>query len=77
MTKKLVSWDDVALTLPAVVETHLAAMIPQAGSGAPAIAGTAGDYYFRKDTPATVGQRIYVCTVSGAAGVATWVATAA
>jgi hypothetical protein len=43
------------------------------GTGAPTIAGTAGDFFFRTDTPTTTNQRIYVCTVSGAAGAATWV----
>ncbi|HEY5668023.1 MAG TPA: glycosyl hydrolase family 28-related protein [Candidatus Saccharimonadales bacterium] len=44
------------------------------GSGAPtARAGTAGDYYLRTDTPTTPNQRIYVCTVTGGAGAATWV----
>lgn len=47
------------------------------GSGVPGIAGAVGDYYFRTDTPGTATQRIYVCTVAGAAGAATWVATAA
>lgn len=46
------------------------------GSGAPAIAGTAGDFYFRTGTPTTANQRIYVCTATGAAGVATWVGIA-
>lgn len=43
------------------------------GTGAPTIAGTAGDFFFRTDTPTVADQRIYVCTVSGAAGAATWV----
>jgi hypothetical protein len=43
------------------------------GTGAPTIAGTAGDFFFRTDTPTTADQRIYVCTVTGAAGAATWV----
>lgn len=43
------------------------------GAGAPTIAGTAGDFFFRTDTPTTTDQRIYVCTVTGAAGAATWV----
>jgi hypothetical protein len=43
------------------------------GSGAPAIAGAVGDYYFRRDTPGTANQRIYICTVAGGAGAATWV----
>ena len=43
------------------------------GTGAPTIAGTAGDFFFRTDTPSTANQRIYVCTVTGAAGAATWV----
>ncbi len=47
-----------------------------AGSGAPTIAGTAGDFFFRTDTPATSLQRIYVCTVTGTAGAATWVGIA-
>lgn len=43
------------------------------GSGAPTIAGTAGDFFFRTDTPTVTNQRIYVCTVTGGAGAATWV----
>ncbi|MHB1519325.1 MAG: hypothetical protein ACYCVN_12325 [Acidimicrobiales bacterium] len=42
------------------------------GSGAPAISGNAGDLFFRIDTPTVAGQRIYICTVAGAAGAATW-----
>lgn len=42
------------------------------GSGVPTIAGRAGDFYLRKDTPSVANQRIYVCTVTGAAGAATW-----
>lgn len=34
----------------------------RSGSGAPIASGTAGDYYFRTDTPSTANQRIYVCT---------------
>lgn len=47
------------------------------GSGAPSnpsgvSAGpTAGDLYFRTDTPSTANQRIYICTVGG--GTPTWV----
>jgi hypothetical protein len=45
------------------------------GSGAPTTPNgnnpTAGDYYFRTDTPGTANQRIYVCTVGGATP--TWV----
>lgn len=51
----------------------------QSGVGSPigAFAGTAGQFYFRKDTPAVAGQRIYICTVTGAnAAATTWVATA-
>ena len=43
------------------------------GTGAPTIAGTAGDLFFRTDTPTVTDQRIYVCTVTGGAGAATWV----
>lgn len=43
------------------------------GSGAPTIAGAAGDRYMRTDTPTTTNQREYICTVAGAAGSATWV----
>jgi hypothetical protein len=42
-------------------------------AGAPTIAGAVGDRYKRTDTPGTVNQREYICTVAGAAGVATWV----
>jgi hypothetical protein len=53
------------------------------GSGVPALAtvptgGSVGEYYFRTDTPGTVTQRIYVCTVAGTtSAIGTWVATAA
>jgi hypothetical protein len=43
------------------------------GTGSPAISGNVGDFYLRTDTPATALQRIYICTVTGAAGAATWV----
>jgi hypothetical protein len=42
------------------------------GTGAPAIAGAVGDYFFRTDATGTADERIYVCTVAGAAGAATW-----
>lgn len=42
------------------------------GSGAPTIAGALGDWYLRGDTPGVANQRLYVCTVAGAAGVAVW-----
>ena len=32
------------------------------GSGAPSFSATAGDYFFRSDTPSTSNQRLYVCT---------------
>lgn len=50
------------------------------GSGAPSLTtiptgGTAGEFYFRTDTPGTANQRIYVCTVSGTtAAIGTFVA---
>lgn len=47
------------------IETH--------GTGVPAIAGAVGDRYWRLDTLATSNQRLYVCTVAGIAGAATWV----
>ena len=40
-----------------------------AGIGAPTIGGQVGDIYFRQDGGTSV---IYVCTVAGAAGAATW-----
>ena len=43
------------------------------GVGAPVIAGTVGDYFFRTDATGTANERVYVCTVTGAAGAATWV----
>lgn len=46
------------------------------GNGVPAIAGGKGDRYWRIDTAQTAGSRLYICTVAGGAGVATWVATA-
>lgn len=50
------------------------------GSGVPSLTnvpngGTAGDYYFRTDTPGTANQRIYICTVgTGNGTLGTWVA---
>ena len=47
------------------------------GAGDPsALAGTAGQFYLRTGTPGTPNQRIYICTVTGAASAATWVALA-
>ena len=46
------------------------------GNGVPTIAGAKGDRYWRIDTAQTAGSRLYICTVAGGAGVATWVATA-
>jgi len=43
------------------------------GTGAPTIAGVEGDRYLRTDTPTVSLQREYICTVTGAAGLATWV----
>ena len=44
------------------------------GTGAPgsSTVGTAavGDLYFRRDTPSTANQRLYICTVAGSPG--TW-----
>ena len=61
-----------ALNSDGSVQPNMAAKI-HGGTGAPTIAGTAGDFFFRTDTPTTTNQRIYICTVSGAAGAATWV----
>lgn len=58
------------LTLSGSVQPNNAGSI-NSGSGAPTIAGTAGDFYFRTDTPSTANQRIYVCTATGNPG--TWV----
>ncbi len=42
------------------------------GNGAPNVVGSvAGDYYFRKDTPSTANQRIYVATAAN-----TWIGIA-
>lgn len=55
---------------------------PWTGSGVPALAtvptgGTAGEFYFRTDTPGTASQRIYACTVSGTpSAIGTFVAVA-
>ena len=60
------------VTAPGSVQPNMAGTI-SSGTGAPTIAGTAGDYYLRTDTPTVTDQRIYVCTVTGGAGAATWV----
>lgn len=50
------------------------------GSGVPSLTnvptgGTAGEFYFRTDTPGTANQRIYICTVgTGNGTLGTWVA---
>ena len=48
--------------LPGGGRISQAAGAPQLPNGTPP---TAGDLYFRTDTPATPGQRIYICTVGG------------
>lgn len=56
------------------VTASITASMVLEGTGAPtALAGYAGQHYNRLDTPATANQRIYVCTVAGIAGAATWV----
>ena len=50
----------------------LGAML-QSGTGAPTVGSPLGGFYLRTDTPSTVNQRVYVCTVAGIAGAATWV----
>lgn len=45
----------------------------QSGSGVPNCGGEVGGIYFRTDTPSTSNQRVYICTVAGLAGAATWV----
>ena len=48
-------------------------LAPRVGSGVPdALAGTLGEFYLRTDTPGVASQNIYVCTVAGIAGAATW-----
>jgi hypothetical protein len=44
------------------------------GVGAPKIAGTKGDLYLRSDTPGTANQRLYICTATGTAETAVWLA---
>lgn len=54
--------------------------ISYAGTGVPSLVnipngGTAGEFYFRTDTPGTANQRIYICTVgTGSGTLGTWVA---
>jgi hypothetical protein len=57
--------DDIAQSIDAQLDPE--------GSGAPTIAGYLGQRYWRLDTPGTTNQRLYVCTVAGVAGSATWV----
>lgn len=45
----------------------------QSGSGVPNCGGEVGGIYFRTDTPSTSNQRVYICTVAGVTGGATWV----
>ena len=45
----------------------------KSGAGVPTVAGAVGDWFIRTDTPTVADQRLYVCTVAGGAGAATWV----
>ncbi len=72
----------VDATVPAVTIGHAGYNVPlqldgasslSSGTGAPGIAGAAGDFFFRSDTPSVALQRVYVCTVAGGVGLATWV----
>lgn len=56
-----------------ILDQQVALAAETSGTGVPAIAGIAGQRYWRYDTPATTNQRLYICTVAGAAGSATWV----
>jgi hypothetical protein len=60
-----------AAVVPNGVQVNQASTL-KSGSGAPALAGALGDFYFRTGTPTTANQRIYICTTAGAAGVAVW-----
>lgn len=52
-----------AATFASTVKVQSAARL-FSGTGSPngSVTGTSGDYFFRTDTPATLTQRIYVCT---------------
>lgn len=57
-----------------VIDQAIATAVETNGSGAPtALAGVVGARYWRSDTPGTANQRLYICTVAGIAGAATWV----
>jgi hypothetical protein len=53
----------------------LGAMI-QSGAGVPVVGSPAGGFYFRTDGNSATKTNIYVCTVAGVAGGATWVGIA-
>lgn len=61
------------LALLDLITASIEAQLDAEGTGAPVIAGYAGQRYWRLDTPTTANQRLYICTVAGAAGAATWV----
>ena len=65
-----VSIGSAAMNVPLILDD--AASI-SSGTGAPVIKGALGDIFLRTDTPTVADQRLYVCTVTGAAGAATWV----
>lgn len=54
------SFDDLTLNFEAIEQQGLFS-----GSGAPTFFSKKGDYYFRRDTPGTAGQMIYVNTADG------------
>lgn len=59
-------------TLAAGGNGLVGAMI-QSGVGVPVVGSPAGGLYFRTDTPTVSNQRVYICSVAGVAGAATWV----
>jgi hypothetical protein len=64
------------MTAPLMLATNngaTPAAILNSNSGVPIIGGNVGDLYFRVETPTVSNQRIYICTVAGTAGNATWV----
>jgi hypothetical protein len=70
-----VATPNTKIGLPAI-DNAIATAAETNGNGVPTIAGAKGDRFWRIDTAQTAGSRLYICTVAGAAGVATWVATA-
>lgn len=61
LTVPVTSFDDITLNFEQIEAQGI-----HTGTGVPAFQARKGDLYFRRDTPSTANQRVYINTADGA-----------